>query len=107
MDKKQNRVEYYKDYGYLSRYQGFPYLYDEYNNRYYMGLQSNLSTDTSYSLYEVKQGDSYDSIAYNFYGSPLFYWVICDYNRIFDSLKNPTPGTQLKLPPLNSILFKD
>ena len=104
---KPNAPEHYKQYPYISRYESFPYLYDAYNNRYYQGLQANLDTNMSYVLYTVEAGDTYDSIAYNYYGSSLFYWVICDFNRIHDAISQPEVGTQLKLPPLNSILFKD
>ena len=80
-----NPVKNYKTYNYLSRYESFPYFYDEDSNKYYYGLTSFLDTsNTSYTIYEVKPGDSYDSIALDNYGSALFYWIITDYNRIFD-----------------------
>lgn len=100
-----NAVKNYKQYDYISRYEGFPYYYDPVNNRYYYGITSSLNTDTSYSIYEVKAGDNYDSIALDYYGCALFYWVICDYNEIFDSLEPPAIGTQLKLPALNNIRY--
>lgn len=101
-----NPVKNYKTYSYLSRYESFPYFYDKDNNKYYYGLTSFLDTsNTSYTIYEVKPGDSYDSIALDNYGSALFYWIITDYNRVFDALTPPKPGTQLRLPPLNAIRF--
>lgn len=101
-----NPTKLYKTYDYVSRYESFPYFYDERNNKYYYGLTSFLSTAGSYVLYEVKPGDSYDSIALDHYGCALFYWIICDYNKVFDAITPPTPGTQLRLPPLNSIVFE-
>ena len=102
-----NRSKNFKQYDYTSRYESFPYYYDDYNNRYYYGLTANLSKDTPYAAYVVKPGDTYDSIAYDTYGSPLFYWAICYFNDISDSLKEPTVGITLKIPTISSITFED
>ena len=95
----------YRSYDYVSRYESFPYYYDKKSNRYYYGLTSFLDDTVSYTLYEVKNGDNYDSIALNNYGCALYWWIICDFNRIFDTLEEPTPGTKLKLPSLNAIAY--
>lgn len=102
-----NPVKNYKMYDYISRYESFPYQYDKENNRYCYGLISWLRGSTSYVIYEVKPGDSYDSIALDHYGCALFYWIICDYNRIFDTITPPEVGTLLKIPPLNAVAFKE
>lgn len=102
-----NPEKYKKNYDYISRYEAFNYFYDPKNNKYYYGLTSHLRNDTSYVIYEVKPGDSYDSIALDHYGCALFYWVITDYNRIVDAITPPEPGTQLRLPALNSIVYMD
>ncbi len=102
-----NRTPNYKRYTYLSRYESFPYYYDDYNNRYYYGLTSSMSKDTPYAAYVVKVGDTYDSIAYDVYGNSLFYWVICYFNNIFDCLEEPEVGTVLKLPSINSVTFNE
>lgn len=101
----QNTTKNYKQYDYISRYESFPYYYDEQNNRYYYGITNFLNTDTNYVIYEAKTGDTYDSIALEKYGSALLYWVICDYNRIFDCLEPLKVGTKLKIPALNNIKF--
>lgn len=100
-----NSTKYYKEYNYISRYEGFPYYYDSLNNRYYYGLTANLNKDTPYASYVVQIGDSYDSIAYDKYGNALFYWIICNFNNVMDSFEMPTPGTVLKLPSLSAINF--
>ncbi len=106
MSVKENASKNYKNYDYISRYESFPYYYDSASNRYYYGLTANLKADTSYALYEVKAGDSYDSIASDYYGSALYYWIICSFNDIFDSLKQPEVGTVLRLPALNEVRFE-
>lgn len=102
-----NPARYTKVYDYVSRYDGWYYYFDEKNNKYYYGLTAFLNNNNAsgYAVYQVKPGDSYDSIALSHYGCALFYWIICDYNRIFDCFEPPEPGTILKLPPLNSIQY--
>lgn len=100
-----NATKNYKQYDYVSRYESFPYFYDPKNNRYYYGITASLDTDVAYVIYEVKPGDSYDSIALDYYGCALFYWVICDFNSIFDCFESPVPGTTLRLPSLNTIRY--
>ena len=53
----------------------------------------------------VWDGDSWDSIALDYYGSPIYYWVVCDFNGILDSLELPKVGTAIKVPAINSISF--
>lgn len=106
MINKDNAAKNYKQYEYISRYESFPYYFDDLNNRYYYGLTAQLNQDAPYALYKVKVGDSYDSIASDYYGCALYYWIICHFNGIFDALQDPIPGTQLKLPSLNSIRFE-
>lgn len=101
-----NATKHYKTYSYISRYESFPYYYDATNNRYYEGLTSGLSSGASYAMYEVRPGDSYDSIASEYYGSALYYWVICSFNDIFDALQQPAVGTILKIPALSDIQFE-
>lgn len=103
---KADAEKQYKTYTHTSRYESFPYYYDDINNRYYYGLTSTLSPEISYALYEVKPGDSYDSIASDYYGSALYYWIICNFNDIFDALQQPEVGTILKIPALSDIKFE-
>ena len=97
----------YKKYDYVSRYEPFPYFYNTKDKRYFYGITSWLNSNVGYVAYEVKPGDSYDSIALDYYGSPTFFWVICDFNRISDSISLPKVGTVLKLPALNGLSFKE
>lgn len=96
----------YKQYDYICRYETFPYFYDAKNNRYYYGLTANLRTDVGYVLHKVKAGDSYDSLSLDYYGSPIFYWVIIDFNRIRDAFSSPEVGSEIKIPSLNTIQYQ-
>lgn len=105
MDKLTSKT--YRQYDYMSRYSGFPFYYNVEDDKYIYGTTANLRDDISYTLYEVKKTDTYDSIALDFYNTPLYFWVICDYNRIQDPLEHPIPGTKLKIPSITSLSFKD
>lgn len=104
MDVLKN--EQYKQYDRLSRYSPFPTYYNTLDDKYIYGITSNLNTDTNYSLYTVKSGDSYDSIALKKYNNPTYFWVICDFNRIQDPFEKPVPGTVLKIPVISMIKYE-
>jgi len=97
----------YKSYDYMSRYSGFPYYFNTEDDKYVYGTTANLQEDISYTLYEVKPLDTYDSISLDFYNTPLYFWVICDFNRIQDPLEIPIPGTRLKVPSITTLKFED
>lgn len=97
----------YKTYNYLSRYSGFPYYYNILDGKYIYGTTANLKDNISYTLYEVKRGDTYDSIALDFYNIPTYFWIICDFNKIQDPIEPPKEGTRLKIPSITSLSFKE
>ena len=103
----ESTQKYYKDYGYISRHSNVPYYYNTEDSKYVMGLTSHIDKNVTYVTYKVKQGDSYDSISLKYYNSPLYYWVILDYNEIQDPLEKPATGTLLKIPTLNAITYKE
>lgn len=95
----------YKSYERLSRYSSFPYYYNRNDNKYIYGTTGQLDDTTPSSSYIVKQNDTYDSIALDFYNNPTYYWVICDFNRIQDPFENPAEGTLLRIPVFSSIRY--
>ena len=104
MDKLIDKA--YKTYKRLSRYSSFPYYYDTNQNRYVYGTLSHLDPTTLYSAYTVKKNDTYDSISLAFYNTPIYFWVICDFNNINDPFDKPKEGTSLNIPVLSSIEFQ-
>lgn len=87
---------------YYSRYNGFDYYYNKLDNKNQMSTSKWLNQSNTYQTYKVKDGDTYDSIALWFYNNPTYYWIICDFNRILDSLSKPTPGDILYIPLLGT-----
>ena len=85
---------------YFSRYNGLYYYYNTLDNKYQLQTGSWYSQDNTYEVYTVQEGDTYDSIALKYYGNPTYYWVICDFNRITDSLKKLEVGDTLMIPTL-------
>lgn len=78
----------YRNYEYTSRYSQFPVYYNNKDQKYVYGLTGQLIVNDNIAtvLYEIKPGDTLDSLALNFYGRPDYFWIIADYNRIKDSL---------------------
>ena len=97
----------YKDYNRLSRYGSFPYYYNTIDEKYVTGTPSALSKNIKYSLYKVKDGESFDLIALKFYNNPTYYWAICNFNNIINPLVNPNPGMYLKIPLLSDLTFSN
>lgn len=103
MDQVTNKS--YRSYDYISRYTAFPYYYNKADQKYIYGTTAQLDQGTAYTLYKVKAIDTYDSIALEFYNSPTFYWIICDFNQVQDSFSKPQEGSYLKIPSMASIKF--
>lgn len=95
----------YKDYSKISRYSSFPYYYHTKDDKYIYGTTSYLKDTTVYTLYTVQRGDTFDSLALEFYNNPTLYWVICSFNRIQDPFSVLREGQLLKIPSLSTIEF--
>lgn len=90
---------------YYSRYNGLSYYYNNLDDKYQLETRHWLKEFVDISkiqTYIVKEKDTYDTIALEFYNNPTYYWVICDYNRIIDPFTPPKAGTVLYLPSLNA-----
>lgn len=103
MELLQNKS--YADSTNLSRYSPFPYYYHSKDDKYVSGTTSYLKDTTVYTSYVVQRGDTFDSIALDFYNNPILYWVICSFNRIQDPFIELTEGQVLKIPSLSNIEF--
>ena len=95
----------YRNYSYLSRYASFPTYYNVSDNRYQYGTWGQLDKTTPYTLYLVKEFDTFDAIALDHYNNPSLYWIICSFNDIQDCFSTPIAGTYLKIPTLTRITF--
>ena len=97
----------YKDYDYNCRYINTPYYFHNQDQKYVYGTSSHLSEDNTYVYHTVRRNDTLDSISLTYYNTPLYFWVIADFNRIQDCLAELIPGQKLKIPTLSTIQFKD
>lgn len=105
MEKLINKA--YRSYDYISRYAAFPYYFNTGDDKYIYGTTAQLNQDNvGYSLHTVKRGDTFDSIALDYYNSPTLYWVICDFNKIQDPFLKLKEGQKLKIPVLSVVSFK-
>lgn len=97
----------YRTYDYISRYQPFPYYYNEVDKKYIYGLTSQLKKNINYAKVKITQFDTLDSLAEKYYGRPDLYWVIADFNDIVDPFIQLFGNYEsLNIPTLGSISFK-
>lgn len=95
------------NYDYLSRYTSFPYYYNTMDKKYIYGITSQLRDDSLYVAHKVTQEDTFDSLAFKYYGRPDLYWVIADFNKIQDPfIKLYNYIDIIKIPTLSNIAFK-
>lgn len=97
----------YKDYDRVSRYSVFPIYYNRVDRKYIYGLTSQLrKSNTTYVAHVVKKGDTLDTLSLYYYNSPLYFWVIADFNRIQDPYKELEVGKVLQIPTFNNIEYE-
>ena len=94
-----------RQYDKLSRYSQFPFYYHKLDNKYIYGTTANLKDSTVYSERIVKRGDTFDSLALEYYNNPTLYWIICDFNRIQDPFTELLEGQTIKIPSISNIEF--
>lgn len=95
----------YRSYDYISRYQQFPYYYHDLDGKYIYGTTSQMDTDVGYTLHTVKRGESFDSLALDYYNNPTLFWIICDFNKVQDPFTKLKEGDKIKIPVMSSIRF--
>lgn len=93
-----------KDYNYVSRYANLDtYFNSKDKTRYYETARPiNKSKVKNYVTHIVGRNETLDTIALKYYGRPLYWWIIADYNDILDVF-NLKEGTNLKIPYLSDI----
>lgn len=95
-----------RSYNYICRYQSFPYYYNVQDEKYIYGVTSQLNQSTSYVAHKAVKGDTFDSLSLYYYNSPLYFWVIMDFNHIQDPFQDIQEGQILRIPTLNGIQFE-
>ena len=104
MDVLKNKN--YKKFDYVSRYSPVPYYYHTTDEKYIFGIGSNVNKDVAYTLHDVKDTDTLDSIALKYYNNPTYYWAIAYFNDIQDAfIKLSDHYTTLKIPNISAIKF--
>lgn len=97
----------YKQYDYVSRYEGFPYYYHKEDNKYIYGITGQISKDITFVTHTVRPYDTLDSLALTYYGRPDYYWIIADYNDILDPLLPLyTKFKNIKIPTFTAVKYK-
>lgn len=98
----------YKVYDNISRYAPFPYYYNTLDRKFVYGLTKQLGQGVSYTLHQISEHDSLDSLSLYYYGRPDYYWVIADFNRIRDPFIHLKDHyDQIMIPTLTNVSFED
>ncbi len=95
----------YKNYDKLSRYSIFPIYYNTLDDRYQGSITCWLKNNTLSINHVIENYDTLDSLALKYYGNPLYYWIIADYNRIHDPFIQLEVGKNIRIPTFSDIEF--
>ena len=96
----------YKNYDYISRYSSVPCYYHTIDKTHIYGTSYPIKKDASYLIHKTVRNDTFDSISLTYYNTPLYYWVIMDYNDIQDPFTELEEGRELVIPTLTGIAFE-
>ena len=78
-------------------------IFKDDNGNYVFNLNDSANIDISdtsdnyYTIHVVKHKESYQTIAYMYYGSTRLWWIITKFNKIKNVIDLPIPGTALKI----------
>jgi hypothetical protein len=65
-----------------------------------------MDKSNTYLIHKVLKNETFDSISLTYYNTPLYYWVISDFNDIQDPFKPLRDKYEtLKIPSISSIEF--
>lgn len=84
------------------RYENIFKVYKNDKGQYYYNINKSIVfpeniDKTKVSFITVKQKQAWTTISYNVYGTIELWWLICLLNKIDNPIKQPEPGTVLKV----------
>ena len=103
MNKKQNEI---KDVAITKlsaqNLENLFYVFKRDNGQYFYNILKTVNfpediDPTLYTQYETKPKDTWPLIAHNFYKDVRLWWIVCSANQIMNPVKQPEPGTILKI----------
>lgn len=104
MDELKNK--HYITHDYRSRYTPSPVYYNEKYQKEVMGVGLNIKKDSSYILHKVVSTDTLEKLALTYYSNPTYWWVIAQFNCIFNLFDRLSDHYKtLKIPSISSISF--
>lgn len=104
MDELKHKAYHAADY--TCRTNGVPSYYNEKDRRWVMGIGSNMKKDNAWLAHKIKQEDTFDSLALEYYNNPSYWWVIAYFNDIDDPFaKLADLGDIIRIPNISGIEF--
>lgn len=97
----------YRQFNRTSRYSSIPVYYNTMDDKYQVGITKLIDKDGEYYLYTPQPGETFDDIAFKYYGAPDLYWAIADRNNCTDAfIEVCRHYLKVKVPAKTSIKFK-
>ncbi len=73
-----------------------------------MGIGTNIKKNAPFIIHNVMPGDTLDNLSLRYYNNPTYWWVICQFNLIFDPFIHLADRYKtLRIPSISSIEFGD
>ena len=106
MNELKNK--HYIQYDYKCRDAQSPVYYNEKYKQEVVGVGSNIKKTTDYIIHNVKPGDTVNSLALKYYNNPTYWWMIVQFNMIFDPFMQLSDRYKtLKIPNMSTVAFGD
>ncbi len=96
----------YKNYDYVSRYSSFPYYYNVDDKKYIYGTTSQIVKSIPYVIHKIKNDETLDSIALDYYNNPTYFWILADFNNIQDPYIKLKANDTLNVPAIGQVKFE-
>lgn len=95
-----------ESYDYNSRYATVPYFFNTVDKRQIYGIGTAFDKNIQWVLHVVKQQDTLDRLALQYFGNPTFWWIIAYFNDIQDAFENLSAKFRtIKIPSISKISF--
>lgn len=78
------------------------FVFQKDNGQYFYNMLKTVNfpedlDTTLYTYYETKPKDTWPLISYKHYNNVKLWWLICSVNQISNPVKQPQPGTVIKI----------
>ena len=91
-------------YTYFSRYTATAVYFHLEDRKFFLETYKAVTANNDGVIHTLMPGDTLDTLALKYYGSPIYWWIIADINNILDINDIPV-GTELRIPQIANVEF--